>query len=744
MRYLLLVLVASALFANAQPDYRKMSSMVRQAALESYSRPYAQTKMKSRGLGESRGLVHDSGRNQATCPLDSRRIMAFVRIDSGRAEEVLSRYGCRKHAQWGDICIAEIPLSVLAPLSSDRAVHRIEASRPASLLMDTTAAIINALPAYKPSQRHQAYTGEGVVLGIVDVGFDLTHPNFYDATLSRYRIGAFWDQLSADTIDSPMPVGRDYEGAEAIRAVGHSRDAEKLTHGTHTLGIVAGSGYDTPYRGIAFESEICAVGNAVNSNIEYVDSADRYKYTTALDALAFKYCMDYAERQGKPCVVSLSEGYPPYLDEEDSLYAAVLDSLSGPGRIIVASAGNGGVEKSYFEKPAESRVAGAFIRCFQQEALYRIKAEGDIRLSLYYYKEQKGAPSDTLAFETAEVPMDSILTKRLICSEDTLRLLVYRDYSRFGSDDVWQILVQGNQTLDKLAPMALVVEGEDRVEVYGNTIYAFTDRDTDDRWTAARRGRNINAPACFPSVICVGATAYRLSINNEEGTAVTGYNVDDGSVFMKYSSTGPAMNGLMKPDVMAPGTNVVSSFNHLFEEKKDVIAHSECFGERYPWGVQSGTSMSAPVVAGTIALWLQAKPDLTPADVRDILSRSCRQPDAELTYPNNTYGFGEIDAYKGLLDVLGLTAIEGLSLRQPSGVEIHPSEGGLRIVFNQTPTEPIYIKVYTLSGTCILSDSPVIIGPETFIPLPSPMPGIYAVQVESASKRLCGSQLVRL
>ena len=328
--------------------------------------------------------------------------MAFVRIDRSQTDEVLARYGCRKHAQWGDICIAEIPLSALAPLSSDRAVHRIEANRPASLLMDTTATIVNALPVYEPSQRHQAYTGEGVVLGIVDVGFDLTHPNFYDTTLSHYRIGAFWDQLSADTIESTMPVGRDYVGAEAVRAVGHSRDAEKLTHGTHTLGIAAGSGYDTPYRGIAFGSEICAVGNAVNSNIEYVDSADRYKYSTAADALAFKYCMDYAGHQGKPCVVSLSEGYPPYLDEEDSLFSAVLDSLSGPGRIIVASAGNGGIEKSYFEKPAQSQMAGAFIRCFQKEALYRIKAErlqtdasaetGAIRLSLYYYKEQEASP----------------------------------------------------------------------------------------------------------------------------------------------------------------------------------------------------------------------------------------------------------------------------------------------------------------------------------------------------------------
>ena len=153
MRYMLLALLATTLLASAQQaDYRKMSSMVRQAVLESQSRPYVHTRNGGGG---------------------GRSIMAFVSIDRRQAAEVLSRYGCRRHAQWGDVCIAEIPLSALAPLSSEHAVRRIEANRPASLLMDTTASIVNALPAYEPSLRHQAYTGEGVVMGVVDVGFAL-------------------------------------------------------------------------------------------------------------------------------------------------------------------------------------------------------------------------------------------------------------------------------------------------------------------------------------------------------------------------------------------------------------------------------------------------------------------------------------------------------------------------------------------------------------------------------------------
>ena len=71
--------------------------------------------------------------------------------------------------------------------------------------------------------------------------------------------------------------------------------------------------------------------------------------------------------------------------------------------------------------------------------------------------------------------------------------------------------------------------------------------------------------------------------------------------------------------------------------------------------------MAAPVVAGIIALWLQAKPDLTREEIIDAFSHTCRQPDAALSYPNNEYGYGEIDAYRGLLHLLGIDGIEKIS-----------------------------------------------------------------------------------
>ena len=688
---LLLILVGLVLVTYGQSaSHRKLSGYVRQAVAE------------NRCLPLTRSV--DGGQR-------ARSITAFVRIEEKQADDVLRKYGCRKYAQWEDIVIASIPLENVEALATERAVSRIEANGRASALMDTTALVVNALPIYESSNSHPAYTGAGVVIGVEDVGFDLMHPNYYDASGSQYRIGAFWDQLSKDTIGSPLPVGRDYIGQAEILAYGQSTDAPTQTHGTHTSGTAAGSGYDTKYRGMAYESDICLVSNAITDDIEYIDSADIYKYTTAIDALGMQYCFDYASRQGKPCVVSFSEGYHPYLDEEDSLFSAVLDRMTGPGRIIVASAGNESIEKTYIEKPAVQQEAGAFIHCYKESAVYRLVSAEPLRLMLYYYRGDSGVPTDTLSLTTAEVVYDSIMTKELICGEDSLSLSVYRSTSSFIDEDVYQVLVKANHTL---------------------------------RWSAAQKGHDILAPGCFPAVICVGATAHRMEYVNEKGAVQGTLSGTVQGLLGPFSSTGPTISGLMKPDVVAPGVNVISSYSHIYHPEKYIVSWSEFQGEQYPWALYSGTSMSAPVVAGVIALWLQAKPDLTPEEVLQVLSRTCRQPDSTLTYPNNHYGYGEIDAYRGLLDILGLSKVEGISLHQPQQVQIRPVGRGLRLLFDDVLQAPVIIRLYDLSGVCIYSERLDINGTEMTIDLPSVQEDVYAVQIETRDKTIRGSCLVRL
>ena len=672
-----------------------------------------------------------------------RRLLAFVKVHNGQS--LLQKYSCQAYAQWGDLYIASIPLTSLAALSAEAQVERIEANASARQLLDTSVTVINALPIYEATPVHQAFTGNGVVMGLMDVGFDLTHPNFYDRQLTHSRISAIWDQLSPDTVGSTLPAGRDYIGEEAVLAHARSTDGEIMVHGTHTLGIATGTGYDTPYRGIAYDSDICLVSNIVEEDTAYFDydPADKYLHTNALDALGFKYLFDYAERQGKPCVASFSEGYPPYFDEEESLFAAVLDSLSGPGRIIVASAGNEGLVKSYFEKRPETTEDGVFIRCYSNETAYRIKGSGPFKLHLYHYGTEPGVPTHAHTTDLSTLPYESEVTDTFVINSDTLTVALYRKASVYQPDDVWYVTLHGSRTLHHFSPLALTIEGDDYAETFGDSSSDLHTRDIDPRWQAAQDGHNILAPGCFNSVICVGASTHRMGGNTLNGS----YNVHAGTVqgrVSPYSSTGPTVDGRTKPDVVAPGTNIISSFSHFLPPTRKLMKESDFNGTVYPWGVETGTSMSAPMVAGTIALWLQARPTLTSEEVLQVFRRTCQHPDPEINYPNTLYGYGEIDAYRGLLDILGVDRIEGLSLQQPSALHVWPSGNGLRLTTDAPISETIKLKLYSLSGVCTYETSVHINGTEAYLPLPPHAAGVYVVQINASTKELQGSQLVRL
>jgi len=710
-------------------DYRKMSRLVQQASRET-------THAKARSRGQA---------------IDRASIIAFVRIDPTKGEAILREYGCRPLASKSDITIAEIPLRCLTALSEHPDVSRIEANERAQICLDTTASIINVLPAYTPTSSHQAFTGKGVVVGLMDIGFDLTHPTFYDSTATQYRIGAFWDMLSKDTVGSGLPVGRDVRGYEAVRAYGHSTDGKTQKHGTHTLGIAAGSGYDTNYRGVAYESDICLVSNAVASDIEYIDSADYYKYTTATDALGFQYLFDYADRQGKPCVVSFSEGYSPYLDEEDSLFAAYIDCLTGPGHILVTSAGNENLEKTYMEKCMGTAQAGAFLRVFKENARYTIKTDGELRVQLLVYDEERTLPCDTLTFSTADGRLDSLFSDTLFYENDTCIVQAVRYPSPFTGDTLCLVALSATRTLDKLPAMALVLEGEAcRAELFGNASSALTSRGIDPRWDAATKGHNVMAPSCFPSVISAGSTSHRLQVRNYLGETQDYSAGKTAGVVSPFSSRGPTIDGRRKPDVTAPGANIISSSSEYTyaqdstANEKEIIAFSQFEGKDYPWIFNSGTSMSAPFVAGTIALWLQAKADLTPQEVMGIIERTSSHPEDSIAYPNNDYGYGQIDGYRGLLDILGLTKIEGIKLSRPSRLEVFTQDGSLHILLDTTTRQPVRVRIFALTGELLIERQLIPTTSEVVMPLSSTIQGIVLVQTESQITGLTGSRLVRL
>ncbi len=149
----------------------------------------------------------------------------------------------------------------------------------------------------------------------------------------------------------------------------------------------------------------------------------------------------------------------------------------------------------------------------------------------------------------------------------------------------------------------------------------------------------ITAPGNAPWVLTVGAASH-------EGTPT---RIDD--TVAPYSSRGPtAIDFGAKPDLVAHGTGIVSLSdpNSLFYTTKSRYLLRGIVDPGYkPYLSLTGTSMAAPVVAGTVALMMQANPELTPNLVKALLQYTAQEdPD----YNGLTQGTGFLNA-RGAVDL---------------------------------------------------------------------------------------------
>lgn len=722
--------------AAQRPHYEKLSPMLRHLVVD---RQHQQ-------VGAQRTAVMTSTSASDSMRNNSREVCAFVRVTAD-ADAVFARHGCRQLCRYGSLYVAMIPLEQLASLSLEKTVSRIEARPSGKALMDSVVYQINAAPAHEGLDLPECFNGRGVVMGVMDIGFDLTHPTFYSRDTTEYRIKAFWDQLSQDTIGSPFPVGRDYTTKSELLSVGHARDGLDMTHGTHTLGTAAGSGYDTNYRGIAPESDICIVANAVGDDLAYIDSADVYKYTFATDALGFKYIFDYADRVGKPCVISFSEGSGEDFWGYDQLYYEMLDSLLGPGHVIVASAGNQGRVKSWFRKPKDMPSMGTFLYSSSTSMYFTLKSADDFDLRFVSYSD----PNDTLTISTRQVLQqeDSVLT--VVIERDdrklAVELMAYPSCYE-PSETCYDVTLLTTKGVGAKPPLSVEILGVNAdVEAFRVT-GVFTENTLNPQLNAGECVRNIHSPSSSPSVICVGATIYRRGITNYLGKWKESEPGKDG-MRVTASSVGPTYDGRIKPDVMAPGANIISAYSSYYLENHpkagDItwdVAHFDFNGRTYAWNSNSGTSMSTPAVGGAIALWLQANPRLTPQDVLGVISRTSRHNDPELSYPNNEWGYGEIDVYAGLLDVLGLSGIKTISSRPTRASICFIDRQLLRVGFESPLQHKATLRLFNLSGIQLHAERlPAGIATHDLL-LPLLSEGIYVVQIDG-DESVTGSQLIR-
>ncbi|MEQ8155062.1 MAG: S8 family peptidase [Clostridiaceae bacterium] len=136
----------------------------------------------------------------------------------------------------------------------------------------------------------------------------------------------------------------------------------------------------------------------------------------------------------------------------------------------------------------------------------------------------------------------------------------------------------------------------------------------------------ISSPGINPRIITVGAIDDKNSLNFND------YEIAG------FSSRGPTIDNLPKPDIVCPGTNIISlrsPYSTIDKQNK-----SARVGKRYI--SLSGTSMATPICAGMAALILETDSTLTPDAVKDILKNTAR-PLNNLNAPN-IQGNGLADA----------------------------------------------------------------------------------------------------
>ena len=738
--------------------------------------PWLQTKYQQEELAVKK--------NGGPKRVQGRRVRTYILTlvkSSDEAATIREQGGVVLQDFGGSICAAFLPVDKLGELARNPNILRMEANAPSQLMNDTSAVLVHADKAWHPDfddqkltnvQRStsQAFTGRGVVAAVMDIGFDFTHPAFrHDDGTSRIKW--FWEPMAPDA--NADQLGMVYSTPAEVLAALHCINADNDNHGTHVLGTMAGRGLDGRYVGMAPEADIMGAhvplgvvpDEYTERVVEYIRShlADypmleefiEVEPSDAIELVELYRIFQAADAIGEPCVVNWSFGSSTNFFSDTTLFEEVFNSLVGPGHIVVSSAGNGGHVLNYLIKDAgEPMEQDVYYTSTINQFLLSMRTEPDA--PDFTYGLTFNCLDDTLFVNTADMAAMS-------AQGDTLKveypeLSVYFMASPGGYDKMvyenWIVVTDSFANTIKQGNLLslrgkVLVDASVQMDMLGAVSNKTTTAFSTENLANARGCHlyTIGTPGNLERIITVGAMHHRTTFTNILGNQNTDATL--GSVeghLASFSSCGPTLDGRRKPDVVAPGHNVLSClnsfyrYNHNDQATYDAVTPktaytSKAYGQTYGVWTMSGTSMSSPVAAGVVALWLQAKPDLTPEDILGVIERTSRQPEPDFsgTDKNPYYGWGEIDAYAGLLDILGIpSAIPELSRHQPAGVTFRLN-GRTLVIDGAADGTPL--TVYDLSGRPVFHT--VTTGSTVLLPPLSA--GVYAVQLGQS-----GSTLIRM
>jgi hypothetical protein len=479
-------------------------------------------------------------------------------------------------------------------------------------------------------------TGKGVVLACLDWGCDFAHANFRWPD-GRTRLLALWDQRRpADsdanrygygTIHTRADIDRALAAPDPYAALGyHPADADpggRGTHACHVLDIAAGNGrLPGSAVGMASETDLLFVHLAARDTPMLGDLGDSARVLHAVDFV--RACAG-----AKPWVINMSLGRTGGDHSGLSLVERALDFVveERPGRAICQSAGNyyskhlhaegvlraGGVARLDWLVPANDRTAN--------------------ELEVWY------SGRDTFALELRAPDGRAFaapLGERTVIELDGRRVgcLYHRAHDSATGDHHIDLFLYPH------APA-----GRWQVELRGLDV-------PDGRYHAwIERDPSSASQSSFPAEQASPRSTLGTIANGYRSIVVGAYDPLSGAL-APFSSSGPTRDGRSRPDVIAPGVDILAA-----RSTPRGMAPGQA-GQV----LMSGTSMATPHIAGAIALLFEAAPrPLRIEETRALLLGNAVACDA---HDPLRAGAGRLDLVRALAAARAMHGQEGTMTEQ--------------------------------------------------------------------------------
>jgi len=563
----------------------------------------------------------------------------------------------------GTIATAEIPLDEIAALASLPDVTDIEPGDtvrmpPIVLTREGEGVGAPTLAERKvrnKARRHQY--GKDVLIGIIDVGgIAFAHEDFMDG--DETRIHRIWDMGS--NLRKP-PEGFDY-GSEfkkshldaAIKtaneigvspyAIERQAHQQRGSHATHVASIAAGN------RGVCRNAPIACVMLDLAP-----EDLDRRK--SFYDSVRIAHSVDYLIRTAKdlgneqglkgptPLSINVSLGTNGHAHDGSSAVSRWIDNaVVRPGRVVSIAAGNAGQEAPEFVGDlgyvmgrihSSGRIAA---RGLTNTLDWIVVGDGiaDIsenEMEIWYEPQDRfsvtvygPAPNDEIIGPVA--PGEYIENRQL---SDGTFISIYNELYRPANGANTISIYLSPRLKD---PLIGVQSGEWRVAISGDDVrdgryHVWIERD-DPRPLIRRQGVLY---AAYPSFFSTRSNIDAYSVSSlacgERILSVGNFDQKRRKVNIS-SSQGPTRTERSKPEVLAPGT--------------DILAANGFSGPSDLWIGMTGTSMASPYAAGVAGLMLSINSDLTAAQIIGIMRRTAKPVDDTDYSWKDDHGFGLIDA----------------------------------------------------------------------------------------------------